>query len=375
MSVKNVLVVGGGITGTVAAVALAQRGVKVTLVERSPEWYGVGHGITLQGNALRVFNEIGAFKKMAEHGHGFDDVAMFTAGGHLINRMPAAKTGGPDLPSTMGALRSDIQTVLVDMIHDLGVEVRLGTELVNFENHENSVTAHLSDGSKQEFDLIIAADGIKSAARKLLGIHHDKKSSGLGIWRVVTQRTPEMDCSGLAFGGPQYKAGYTPISKDLCYAFVLTKPVRDDNGLSDADEMRRLLEGYHGHWDYIRDNIKDDDYMNFQEIEWLFVDDQPWHQGRVIAIGDAVHACPPLIAQGGAVCSEDALLLAMAVTKDGDIEQQLTEYTEARKARVGIVVKNTLALVDLEIKGGPESGQEAGKIMGMTLGAMAQPAW
>lgn len=375
MSVKNVLVVGGGIAGTVAAVALAQRGVKVTLVERSPEWYGVGHGITLQGNALRVFNEIGALDKMLVNGHGFDEATIFSADGHLINRMSAAKTGGPDLPSTMGALRSDVQTVLVDMIHDLGVEVRLGTELKGFENHPDHVVAHLSDGSNDSFDLIIAADGIKSTARKLLGIHHDKKSSGLGIWRVVTKRLPEMDCSGLAFGGPQYKAGYTPISKDLCYAFVLTKPQRDDNGLSDADEMRRLLEGYHGHWDFIRENIKDDDYMNFQEIEWLFVDDQPWHQGRVIAIGDAVHACPPLIAQGGAVCAEDALLLAMAVTKDGDMEKQLTDYTEARKARVGIVVKNTLALVDLEIQGGPEAAQEAGKIMGMTLGAMAQPAW
>jgi len=375
MSVKNVLVVGGGITGTVAAVAFAQRGVKVTLVERSPEWYGVGHGITLQGNALRVFNEIGAFAKMAEHGHGFNDVEMFLANGHQIGRMPAAKTGGEDLPSTMGALRSDIQTVLVDMIHDLGVEVRLSTEMVGFDNHENSVTAHLSNGTSEEFDLIVAADGIKSTARKLLGIHHDKQTSGLGIWRVVTKRTPEMDCSGLAFGGPEYKAGYTPISKDLCYAFVLTNPKRPDNGLSDADEMRRLLEGYHGNWDFIRGNIKDDDYMSFQEIEWLFVDDQPWHQGRVIAIGDAVHACPPLIAQGGAVCSEDALLLVQAVTKDGDIDKQLTDYTQARKDRVGIVVRNTLALAALELEGGPEAGQEAAKIMGETLTAMAVPAW
>ena len=375
MSVKNVLVVGGGITGTVAAVAFAQRGVKVTLVERSPQWFGVGHGITLQGNALRVFNEIGAYQKMAEHGHGFDEVAMFVANGHQLNRMPAAKTGGPDLPSTMGALRSDIQTVLVDMIHDLGVEVRLGTELTGFDNHGDSVTAHLSDGTDADFDLIVAADGIKSTARGLLGIHHDKKPSGLGIWRVVTSRTPDMDCSGLAFGGPEYKAGYTPISEDLCYGFVLTKPQRENNGLSDADEMRRLLEGYHGPWDHIRESIKDDDYMSFQEIEWLFVDDQPWHKGRVIAIGDAVHACPPLIAQGGAVCSEDALLLVQAVTQDGDIEKQLTDYTNARKERVGIVVRGTLALVDLEIAGGPEAGQEAGKIMGGVLAAMAQPAW
>jgi 2-polyprenyl-6-methoxyphenol hydroxylase-like FAD-dependent oxidoreductase len=182
-----------------------------------------------------------------------------------------------------------------------------------------------------------------------------------------------MDCSGLAFGGPEYKAGYTPISKDLCYAFVLTKPQRPDNGLSDADEIRRLLSGYHGHFDFIRDNIKDDDFMNFTEIEWLWAIDEPWHKGRVIATGDAVHACPPLIAQGGAQCSEDAYLLAEYVTREGDLDDLLTQYEERRKARTDIVVKNTLALVDLEIKGGPEAGAEAGKIMGMTMGAMSQP--
>ena len=370
MAVKNVLIVGGGITGTVAAVALAQRGVKVTLIERSPEWYGVGHGITLQGNALKVFNLIGAFDKMHEHGIGFDDLEMYLANGHKLNRMPAGKTGGPNLPATMGALRSDIQTVLLEKIHELGIEVRLGTELVGFENHPDSVTATFNNGSSEDFDFIIGADGIKSTMRKMLGLHHDKKPSGLGIWRVVTKRTPDMDCSGLAFGGPEYKAGYTPISKDLCYAFVLTKPQRPDNGLSDADEMRRLLEGYHGHFDFIRENIHDGDYMNFQEIEWLYVDDQPWHKGRVIAIGDAVHACPPLIAQGGAQCSEDAYLLAEYLVKDGELDALLTEYTERRRARVGLVVKNTLRLVDLEIAGGPDAGQEAGMIMGQTLGAL-----
>jgi 2-polyprenyl-6-methoxyphenol hydroxylase-like FAD-dependent oxidoreductase len=372
MSVKNVLVVGGGITGTVAAVALAQRGVKVTLIEISPVWYGVGHGITLQGNALKVFNLIGAFDKMAEKGHGFDWFEMYHASGAQIAKMPAAKTGGPELPGTMGALRSDIQTVLVDMIHELGVEVRLGTEMVGFENHGDSITAEFKDGSKETFDFIVAADGIKSKTRKLMGMHHDKKSSGMGIWRVVTERKPEMDCSGLAYGGPEYKAGYTPISKDLCYAFVLTKPQRPDNGLSDADEMRRLLEGYHGHFDFIRDNLKDDDYMNFQEIEWLFVDDQPWHQGRIILIGDAVHACPPLIAQGGAQCSEDAWLISEYLTKDGDLETNLVEYTERRKARVGIVVRNTMQLAEWEIH--PDTpGADPGAIMGQTLGAMAQP--
>jgi 2-polyprenyl-6-methoxyphenol hydroxylase-like FAD-dependent oxidoreductase len=153
---------------------------------------------------------------------------------------------------------------------------------------------------------------------------------------------------------------------------VLTKPERPDNGLSDADEMRRLLSSYHGNFDYIRNNIKDDDYMNFQEIEWLFVEDEPWHKGRVIVTGDAVHACPPLIAQGGAQCSEDAILLADYVTREGNMEDLLVAYQERRKPRVKIVVENTLKLAAKEID--PSLPDDPGHIMGSTMAAMAQPA-
>lgn len=370
MSVKNVLVVGGGITGTVAAVALAQKGVKVTLAEISPVWYGVGHGITLQGNALRSFKNIGALDRILEKAHGFNDIDMFHASGKHLTRMPVAHTGGEDLNSTMGALRSDIQTVLVDMIHELGVDVRLGTSMESFENHPDHVDVTFNNGTAESFDLVVACDGIKSTTRKMLGITHDKKPTGLGIWRVVTKRTPEMDVSAVFHGGPEYKAGYTPISKDLCYAYVLTKPQRPENGLSDADEMRRLMEGYHGPFDFIRENISDDDYMNFQEIEWLYVNDQPWHQGRVVLIGDAVHACPPVIAQGGAQCSEDAWVLADMVTQDGDIEEILTAYQARRMPRLTVVVDASMQLVDWEIH--PETeGANPGMLMGKSLAQLA----
>jgi 2-polyprenyl-6-methoxyphenol hydroxylase-like FAD-dependent oxidoreductase len=372
MTVSSVLVVGGGITGCVAAIALAQRGVEVTLVERSPQWHGVGHGITVQGNALKVFHEIGALGPILEKGHGFDQVRMRQADGEDIATITVARTGGSDLPATMGALRSDIQDVLVGMIRDLGIEVRLGTELVSFSSIDSHVEAELSNGAVENYDMIIAADGIKSATRKLLGIREDKKPTGMGIWRSVVPRTPEMSISGLYYHGPEYKVGFTPISDELCYAYVLTKPERPDNGLTDAQEMRRLLEGYGGDVPFIRDQITEATFLNFQPIEWLYVEG-PWHKGRVIAIGDAVHACPPLIAQGAAQCSEDAVLLAEYLTRDGDIETLLTEYEARRKPRVKLVVDASLQLVDWELH--PETPDaDPGGVMLRSLQALAEPA-
>jgi len=372
MTVKTVLVVGGGITGCVAAIALAQRGVEVTLVERSPQWFGVGHGITVQGNALKVFREIGALDAILEKGHGFDQVRMREADGTDIVTITVARTGGDELPSTMGALRSDIQNQLVAMIRELGIEVRLGASLVGFQAVDSHVEAELSDGRIENYDVVIAADGIKSSTRALLGITEDKQPSGMGIWRAVVPRTPEMSISGLYYNGPEYKVGFTPISDELCYAYVLTKPDRPDNGLTDAQEMRRLLDGYGGDVPFIRDSITEDTFLNFQPIEWLFVEG-PWHQGRVIAIGDAVHACPPLIAQGAAQCSEDALLLADYLTREGDIEALLTEYEQRRKPRVKLVVDASLQLVDWEIH--PDTpGADPGGLMARSLSALAVPA-
>jgi len=373
MSVKDVLVVGGGISGTVAAIALAQKGVRVTLIEISPQWYGVGHGITVQGNALNAFRQIGALDRILEKAHPFTELRLCHADGHVITTVDTPRTGGLDLPPTMGALRSDLQTVLVDMVHELGVEVRLGTELKAFHNGATSVTAVLSDGSTKDYDLIVAADGIKSKTRAMLGITHDKKPTGLGIWRIVTARTPEMHSASVYHHGPEYKAGYTPISKDLCYAYVLTDPVRCDNSLTDAQEVKRLLAGYHGDFDFIRDNISDADVMSFQPIEWLFVDDQPWHVGRVIAIGDAVHACPPLIAQGAAQCCEDAILLADYVTADGDLAPLLEEYEERRKARVQVVVDASLQLAEWELHP-DQPGIDTAGLMSGALDTLTQPA-
>ncbi|MFT4123083.1 MAG: FAD-dependent monooxygenase [Microbacteriaceae bacterium] len=373
MTVRNVLVVGGGFTGLTAAIALAQRGVTATVAERVPQWLPVGHGITVQGNALKVFREIGVLDRMLERGQGFSTLALCHADGHVLELLDTPHTGGEDLPSTMGALRPDLHAALVERAAEVGVRLRMGTELLSFEDHGDSVSTLLSDGSTESWDVVIAADGIKSSTRPKLGIPEDRAPSGMGIWRVVTARAPEMSPSAVYYHGPQYKAGYTVISDTQCYAYVLTDPERPENGLSDAAEMRRLLEGYHGAFDRIRESISEDDYLNFQPIEWLFVEG-PWHRGRVIAIGDAVHACPPLIAQGAAQCVEDARLLAEYLTAaDTDLESQFRAFEARRKPRVRGVVDASMQLVDWELH--PDTpGADPGALMGSSLAALTVAA-
>lgn len=371
MSVQKVLIVGGGFTGLTAGIALAERGVQVSLVDKAPAWARVGHGLTIQGNALRVFKELGVIDEILQVGYAEDSVTLTLANGHVLEQLITPRTGGDDLPATIGALRPDLHEILVRKAESLGVQVRLGLELTAWENDGDIARSTLSDGTVEDWDLIIIAEGIKSQTRPTLGIPEDRAPSGLGIWRAVTSRKPEMT-GGISFpmedDGGAYKVGYTPVSDTQCYIFVLCRPERVDNGLEGWQEVKRLMANFHGDFDYLRDSIDENTFLNFQEIEWIFVQG-PWHTGRVVALGEVVHAVPPLIAQGAAQCVEDSLLFAQYVTEDGDLEDQLAAFYARRLPRLKGVVDASLQLAHWEQNpGSPDA--EPGRVMGQALAAL-----
>lgn len=370
----RVLIVGAGITGGVLALGLAQRGVQVVLVEQRPELGGVGHGITLQGNALKAFHQVGVFDRLAEHGFAFDKLRLRTVDGHVMAEIPAPPMGGTAVPPTMGAVRADLADILAEAVVEAGVDVRLGSTVTAIEDHGDSVTATLSDGSTETVDLLVGADGIRSRVRRMIGIDTEPRQVGMGIWRTVAKRPPEMECSEMYYGGPKYKAGYTPISEDLCYAFLLEGNL-DRSYVGEHPNGKLFKEhgaGYGGIWGQVRDSIDDDAVVNYQHIEAICVE-SPWHRGRTIIIGDAAHACPPLIAQGAAMCAEDAVVLAEMLTDGDGIDEVLPAFMERRFPRVKMVLDNSLQLAEWEIH--PETpGADPGRIMGQTLHALCEPA-
>lgn len=372
--VDRVLIVGGGVAGGVLGLSLAQHGVEVILVDQRDTLRGVGHGITLQGNALKAFDSVGIYQTLAERGHPFNSLRLKTADGDLIAEIPTPPMGGPDLPGTMGALRGDIADVLADELPKAGVDVRLETTLTKIDDHGDSVTVTLSDGTEETVDLLVGADGIRSTVRSMIGIDTEPRPVGMGIWRTVAKRPAEADCSELYYGGPKYKAGLTPISEDLCYAFLIEENL-DRSLVGEGPrgaEFKERGQGYGGHWGQIRDGLPDDAIVNYQWIEAICVE-SPWFRGRTVLIGDAAHACPPLIAQGAAMGSEDAMVLGEMLTGGGTLDEVLPAFMERRFPRVKMVLDNSLLLADWEMH--PDTpGADPGRIMGETLHALVTPA-
>jgi 2-polyprenyl-6-methoxyphenol hydroxylase-like FAD-dependent oxidoreductase len=374
MPVHKVLVVGGGITGSVLCLALAQRGAEVELVEISPQWFGVGHGITLQGNALKALRSVGVLDRVLDRAVPFDLMRLRRADGALITELPTPHTGGPDLPSTAGALRSDLQGALCEAVFAHGVTVRLGLSVDRLAPSSDHVDVTFTDGSSGRYDLVAGADGVNSRMRSLIGIGTRPRPVGMSIFRVVAGRPGEMDCAEVYYGGPRFKAGYSPISAGQCYAYLLDENL-DASLIGPRAPLALLRErgaGYGGTWGKILASLPDDTAVDYRWIEAVLVD-EPWFRGRTLVVGDAAHACPPLIAQGAAMCMEDAVLLADLVCGDEPVDQALEHFMARRLPRVRMVLENSLQLAEWEIHPGTP-GADPARIMSETLESLTAAA-
>ncbi|MFE9451954.1 FAD-dependent oxidoreductase [Streptomyces sp. NPDC006739] len=344
---RSVLVIGGGTAGNAATILLRRAGVAVDLVEAKPDWnVAAGSGITLQGNALRILRELGVWEKVKASGFAFGSLGVTAPDGTVLFVAEDIRTGGPDLPATLGMQRPRLQRILIDAVRASGAALRLGTTAESLAQDVDGVSVRFSDGTEGRYDLVIAADGLNSATRAAIGIPDRPEPTGMAIWRIAAPRPDGMERTDLTYGGPAYIAGYCPTSEDTIYAYVV-EGCRDRASIpteSYADEMRGLAQGYGGFWPEIVKHIDDPAAVNYTWFDRHLVEG-PWHRGRVVLIGDAAHCCPPTLAQGAAMSLEDASVLTELLTTRGDWDDQLlTDFRSRRLPRVRMVVDASVQL-------------------------------
>ncbi|WP_405539175.1 FAD-dependent oxidoreductase [Streptomyces sp. NBC_00075] len=374
---RTVLIIGGGTSGNTLTVLLRRAGIEVDLVEASPDWKAVaGSGITLQGNALRVLREVGVLGGIEKDGYAADGVAILTPDGTVIYAHDELRTGGEDLPAHIGMQRPGLQQLLIDRVRTSGAGVRLGTTATAFAQDGEGVDVTFSDGTSRRYDLVVGADGLHSATRDMIGITERPEPTGMGIWRAPAPRPAGVTRTEMMYGGRCFIAGYCPTSEDTVYAYLVER-ARDRAALDPdayADEMRALSEGYGGAWEEIRTAFTDPKAVNYAYFDQLLVEG-PWHRGRVVLVGDAVHCCPPTLAQGAAMSLEDVLVLAELLTGRDDWDDQLlTDYHARRLPRVRMVVEASVQVGRWLLERAPdqERGKDVAALMGRTMSALKE---
>ncbi|TFV99850.1 FAD-dependent monooxygenase [Leifsonia flava] len=333
-AVSRVAIVGGGAAGTAAAILLAKGGVTVDVFEAKPDISALGSGITLQGNALRVFAQLGIWEQVQEAGYGFDVLGLRTPGpeARILAEIPDQRTGGPEFPATVGMYRPDLARILVDRATEVGASVHFGTTVTGIASDDDGVDLTLSDGSSGRYDLVIGADGLHSRVRELIGIDVGPQRTGMGIWRAFVNRPASVTHTELYYGGPCFIAGYCPTGDDTMYAYLVEK-AEDRSAVTDeqaVEIMRDLSMAYHGPWDDFRADLSTASRVNYTWFTQHVVPDA-WNRGRVVIIGEAAHSGPPTLAQGAAQAVEDASVLAELLLAADDVDQHLWDAFHARR--------------------------------------------
>ncbi len=355
---QNILIIGGGIGGLTSAIALGRDGHRLTIVEKDPDWAVYGVGIIQQSNVVRAVKQLGILDDYLEAGFGFDFVEVYIPSGERVARIPVPRLV-EGYPANVGIGRRALHEVLGARAKAAGAEVRLGLTVDSLEEVGAEVVVCFSDGSQGSFDLVIGADGLYSRTREQIFPDAARPAfTGQSVWRYNFPKPADHDCLQ-AYDGP-IGAGLVPLSSDLMYMFVTTpepgNPWYKTDGLAAA--MRAKLAGMPPAIAALAAQIVDDAAVVYKPLETLFIAGD-WHKGRVVLLGDAIHATTPHLGQGAGMAIEDSLVLAEEISRAGSPAEAFAAYRARRFERCKYIVEASLALCHGQLGLGPRIEQAA----------------
>lgn len=316
MSERHAEVVGAGFAGLTVACALAQRGWSVRVHERADHLRTTGAGIYIYENGLRVLEAVGAYAIAVQGALGAHTREVRDGNGRLIS---IHRWGGSRVFSVV---RQNVINALATAATRAGVEIVTGSPAAGTTADGELA---LADGRRISADLIVAADGSNSRLRDLLNLLSKRKylvdgCTRLLMTRSAADRAQNDDGKTIEYWSGTQRVLYTPCSENEIY-LALTMldgdtaakavPVRKDIWKRAFPNLETLIDrvGSHGRYD------------RFELIRL-----KRWSAGRVAIIGDAAHAMPPNIGQGGGCAMMNALALAVYLDRHREITVALQAW-------------------------------------------------
>jgi 2-polyprenyl-6-methoxyphenol hydroxylase-like FAD-dependent oxidoreductase len=350
--IQKALVVGGGIGGLTAAIALRRAGITVDLVEIQPQIRVYGVGIIQPNNTLRALDRIGLAQACIEVGGAFPGWRIFDASGQLLLEAPGSRKAAPRFPAVNGITRPLLHKVLSEAAIAAGVSIITGTTVQSLAETDSHARVTLTNGRSDEYGLVIGSDGLRSSMRRMLfGDAVEPKFTGESVWRYNFPRPPRVEWGEIHYG-PDSKVGLVPMSSDLMYMFVVTaepgNPRMPEDSLAGA--MRRRLANFSGFVAQLKEQIVNSSEVVYRPMESMLLP-SPWCEGHVVIIGDAAHATTPHLAQGAAMAVEDAVVLGELLQSHSSLGSVFSEFMRRRFERVKYVVDSSLQIGDWELEG------------------------
>ena len=332
----KIAIVGAGMGGLTAGIALKKFGHQVSIYEQATEILPVGAAISLWSNGVKCLNYLGLTHEIQALGGEMESLAYVDG----LNQQTMTQFSLTPLYKEVGqkaypVSRADLQNLL--MQHFGMQDIQLGKKMIRIEEQAEQVCIHFQDGSSVEADLLIGADGTHSLTRQhVLGLTVERRYAGYVNWNGLVEMN-----EGLApaqqwttYIGEGKRVSLMPVADNRFYFFF---DVPLDVGLpNQRNQYKAALKQYFAGWcapvQQLIDSI-DEQKTNRVEIH----DIEPFmtfYKGRVVLLGDAAHSTTPDIGQGGCQAMEDAIYLARALQINTfGLDDALTRYQNKRNER------------------------------------------
>ncbi|MER5212089.1 FAD-dependent monooxygenase [Streptomyces sp. NPDC002838] len=330
---RHAVVIGGGIGGLTAAAALHQSGWQVTVLERARSLEPVGAAISLAPNSLRALDVIGLGDEIRDLSAWEGDGGLRTPGGRWLARSDAAaaaeRFGGP----LVLLHRATLIHSLAAQLPPGAVRTSAAATLVDPGAADRPARVSTPDG-ELEADLVVAADGIRSAVRRALFPEHPGPVySGFTTWRVVIP-VPGAEFASHETWGRGRIWGTHPLQDGRVYAYAAaTAPAGQHAPDDEKAELVRRYGDWHDPIPAVLAAARPEDVRR-HDVHHIAEPLPAYHRGRVALVGDAAHAMPPTLGQGGNQAIEDAIVLAH--------REDLAAYSAARLPRTTAIARQAV---------------------------------
>lgn len=355
------------------AIGLTKVGVACEIVELTGDWRPAGVGIGLQSAPLRATKALGLFDEILRVGRPQPHVVICTADGTQVAEIPQVNVNEPGDPPFINMSRIALHELMRAAIERLGVPVRLGTTIETWSESGAGLDVALSDGTTGRYDLVVGADGVHSKVRAAALPHAPAPQlAGQAIWRMAGRCPDGLDRYTIMVAGP-HRIGLVPLPGDALYLWMLDSSIGPER--PERNELLELFQermsAYGGFAPAVAEQATDPSQIDFRALYWLLVP-APWHAGRVVLVGDAVHTTTPQLAFGAGLAIEDGVVLSELVA-EGLEGPELGERLAARRLeRARVVVESSLQLSRWEQQGGPPH-PDAPKLTGAAFAKLAEP--
>lgn len=334
------MVIGAGIGGLTAAIALDQAGWDVQVYDQIKESKPVGAAISLWPNGVKALNYLGLGDQIAKLGGLMDSMAYRWLDGRTMCEFslePVTRHAGQ---RPYPVARAELQSMLMDAL-GMG-RIQFGMRMTALADDGEQASVTFASGERATADLVVAADGARSTARAwVTGREMARRYTGYVNFNALVDIDERVGPARqwTTYVGEGKRVSVMPVAGGRFYTFFdVPLPL----GLSyDRAQARAVLAGHFGHWaEPVQVLIGQLDPMRVNRVEILDLDPfATWVRGRVALLGDAAHNTAPDIGQGGCSAMEDSVVLARLLrTTTIGVPDSLQRYQALRHERAGDLV-------------------------------------